>query len=610
MHDLPVCRPWSCKGLRTFDSFSPGPARFVAVNDGTAEVPALLMSQELFTLLDRAVRTDHDFEKEYKNDQNAIWEQLFLIDEARAKVEVAKVKIRHLKRSMRHDKTEINEYTTSQLISLYKSKATHTRRIKHMSKAIKKLQKEDDEAEEEVRDFWRDTGLLMTKVWERAGIFDVEQPKDDLQSSASQRMQRHKPKDVGEVVQLAVDLLVKRHQSARESYESYQHHLKHREQGFLDWLQSKGIECGNQYETDEQKDAFYRDYKKKAEELYQDVEKQGSSYKNAYEVCRYLGIKPDNIPLMETKRPEELIGKINHAALDDFKIRKDQVNAWVRSLPDNEEYDHFSNQDNTLEGTGPETRFEEGDLYPWDSGSCSVWFEEFTRKMNEHEALRAKAHPEIRLGKDVHDQSKFAAPGDAVGPNLDTTRSMSNPPTFSSVPPCGSVTKADVPMSVPGEVKVNAYHRDNSTNYQPSDHTSSMSNHENVPRSESVLRHTPETDRSKSESGGLLRGDYTSPSIGSSGTSMFHRKRKFEELTGNVSMNAPKRIKAEPFINPEMSLGDTKSGIPRSSAPLIDSYVVSPSERNRPIGTEHISSVPQKETDKQSDIPRQGCDRA
>jgi hypothetical protein len=161
--------------MRSLDSFSRGPARFIIVNDGEVEVPALLLSQEMFTIMDNAVTADYRHDKQQQKNRDKILKHMNDIDNTRGYIATLDIQIKHLKHSAKRSGKKMDNDITSQLEYLIGSKATGIRRVKTMRKIIKRLDKERTESEENLRKKWKSLDLVTEEVWERAGFFDMEE---------------------------------------------------------------------------------------------------------------------------------------------------------------------------------------------------------------------------------------------------------------------------------------------------------------------------------------------------------------------------------------------------------------------------------------------------
>jgi hypothetical protein len=391
----------------------------------------------------------------------------------------------------------------------------------------------------------------------------------------------------------------------------------------------------NQYEIDAAKDEFYNDYKKKAAELYQEVEEHEASHKKEHDLCRQLGLSFHSLPSMERNNPQDIIEAMNEDAVNYFKERdQGHVDAWMEAVAENRQYGPHLDEMPTYEETES--------LCPWDSGSRYIG-EDFRRHMNKYEVLKEMSESKTRTRDEATRRLKVAVEGYAAVSDKGSNSETSTSPILLSVPPFGSVTQADGTVSIhqmkpwsshrgvagSKEGQDDAGHRDrNSTTLTPGNHHPSIVSSEKGFPTTSVLDHTlePQTSQgvcfasptvsntSLSESPPqqdvFHARDNASRSAGSSSASLSSRKRKSEESTGSDRMPNSKRRMVEPSLNSKTSKDDQKSGTSRLSPPLIDSYLFSTSERNQSSEKAEISSVPRENQGKDLKSTDQGRSQA
>jgi hypothetical protein len=66
------------------------------VNDGEAEIPDLLMSQEMFTIMDEAVTADHRHDEQQKKRRDQITKYNGDIDNTHGDIETLEYRVEHL----------------------------------------------------------------------------------------------------------------------------------------------------------------------------------------------------------------------------------------------------------------------------------------------------------------------------------------------------------------------------------------------------------------------------------------------------------------------------------------------------------------------------------
>lgn len=160
------------------DSFSRQPARLITVNDGEAEVPALLLSRDFFVTLDRAATASHEHDKLAKKNQKETLNFGEVMDSLGGDIAILDMQIKDLKKRVRRGKAEMNEDTTRELKSLYDRKVSNSRHIKSIRKARGLFYKETDDAREKLKDLWDELDVGVSEVWRRAGFFENEVAKD------------------------------------------------------------------------------------------------------------------------------------------------------------------------------------------------------------------------------------------------------------------------------------------------------------------------------------------------------------------------------------------------------------------------------------------------
>ncbi|KAJ4298900.1 hypothetical protein N0V90_004143 [Kalmusia sp. IMI 367209] len=575
MNESRTCQNRYSTEKRTFDRFTPGRAKFISVNDGEAQVPALLISQEMFNILEEAVRSNRRYDALITTKRANVkrWQHATHI--SNDEISALKIQIKSLEKSLQRTDPQNNEKygeILGELAELHRKTAASYSDIKLMKRREALCDKEIDESSENVKKKWKKLNLAMEEAWKKTGMFKECRSREPPMATQQVPMPTHsgtsRAVERKESAHRARLRLASQAKNVEDTRRAYSFHMKNAKRLFGEYLWSKKDEIYDVPDIYICKDEFYANYVREAARLYQEREDKEALYTKEYKRGVKSGLEKHDLPIVYKRSCIEIPGAIDEEDFYAIKFHdRQRVDDWRVAIPNSEDCYRFSDERQVEKDPSSRVpheqdslRVTEGSIYPSDSASqrpppcrtlqaeasislepCILGLDQIISDRKQYEA------------RPIEEQAKFCPrrkPRSLVHENDVNDR---NAEKFSSGLPCSKLS-VSIPI-VCGSAVNSAFIRSHPQSPDRFDTrsvrplqtpsvpvTKSPMNEPARVTDQSQLGHTLDTSQSASRSHG------EEDSVGYLNVAQAHdKKRSLEKINGDIAMPDEKRRRIAPL---------------------------------------------------------------